>query len=478
MPAPLWPAPTATTPVTATVPLPGSKSVTNRALLLAALADGPGTVRRALRSRDADLMAAALRALGTTLTATGESAAGVDWQVTPGPIRGGAGIDAGLAGTVMRFVPPMAALADGPVAFDGDPHARKRPMGPILDALRSLGARVDNDALPFTISGPLTGGEVTLDASGSSQFVSGLLLTAARFEKGVTIRHVGPPVPSQPHIEMTVQMLRAAGVTVDDSERHVWRVEPGPIAARDMTVEPDLSNAAPFLAAALVTGGTVTIPSWPLETTQAGDALRGLLTSMGATVTRAATPASAPPSATTGRDATDRASHDSGATGRTAHAPRATDRVSHDGGAPAGGGGPGTTDLVVTGTGAILGIDADLREVGELTPTIAALAALASTPSRIRGVGHLRGHETDRLAALATEINRLGGDAEETEDGLIIRPRPLHGGTFRSYDDHRMATAGAVIGLAVPGVAVENIATTAKTLPEFVQMWTAMLAPR
>ncbi|MFG1710616.1 3-phosphoshikimate 1-carboxyvinyltransferase [Nonomuraea sp. M3C6] len=425
MPAPHWPAPTATAPVTATVSLPGSKSVTNRALLLAALADGPGTVRRALRSRDADLMVSALRALGTTLVASNETAEGVDWHVTPGPIRGGAGIDAGLAGTVMRFVPPMAALADGPVYFDGDPHARKRPMGPILDALRMLGARVDNDALPFTISGPLAGGEVTLDASGSSQFVSGLLLTAARFEKGVTIRHVGPPVPSQPHIEMTVQMLRAAGVTVDDRERDVWRVEPGPIAARDMTVEPDLSNAAPFLAAALVTGGTVTIPAWPVSTTQPGDALRGLLTTMGATVTRQ------------------------------------TD-----------------TDLVLTGTGEISGIDADLRDVGELTPTIAALAALATTPSRIRGVGHLRGHETDRLAALATEINRLGGDAEETDDGLIIRPRPLHGGTFHSYDDHRMATAGAVIGLAVPGVEVENIATTAKTLPEFVQMWTAMLEAR
>ncbi|MER6001883.1 3-phosphoshikimate 1-carboxyvinyltransferase [Nonomuraea angiospora] len=425
---PHWPAPTATSPVTATVPLPGSKSVTNRALVLAALADGPGVVRRALRSRDADLMASALRALGATLEPADESAAGVDWHVTPGPIRGGASIDAGLAGTVMRFVPPVAALADGPVAFDGDPHARKRPMGPILDALRSLGARIDSDALPFTISGPLAGGEVTLDASGSSQFVSGLLLTAARFEKGITIRHVGPPVPSQPHIEMTVEMLRAAGVTVDDSESDVWRVEPGPIAARDMTVEPDLSNAAPFLAAALVTGGTVTIPTWPERTTQPGDALRGLLTAMGATVTRS----------------------------------------------------PDGADLVVTGrpTGEITGIDADLHEVGELTPTIAALAALATTPSRIRGIAHLRGHETDRLAALATEINRLGGDAEETADGLIIRPRPLHGGTFHSYDDHRMATAGAVIGLRVPGVEVENIATTAKTLPEFVRMWDGMLEAR
>ncbi|NUW35141.1 3-phosphoshikimate 1-carboxyvinyltransferase [Nonomuraea sp. SMC257] len=422
MPAQHWPAPVATGPVAASVELPGSKSVTNRALVLAALAEGPGIVRRALRSRDADLMVAALRALGATLEPMAETSASVDWRVTPGPVRGGAHVDAGLAGTVMRFVPPVAALADGPVTFDGDPHARKRPMGPILDALRALGARVEGDALPFTVSGPVAGGEVTIDASASSQFVSGLLLTAARFEKGVTIRHSGPPVPSQPHIDMTVQMLRAAGVRVDDGERDVWRVEPGPVAPRDLTVEPDLSNAAPFLAAAMVTGGTVTVPGWPAVTTQPGDALRGLLTDMGATVHLT------------------------------------------DGG-----------ELSVTGAGRIEGIDADLREVGELTPTIAALAALASSPSRVRGVAHLRGHETDRLAALATEINRLGGDAEETDDGLIVRPRPLHGGVFHSYDDHRMATAGAVIGLAVPGVEVENIATTGKTLPEFTAMWASML---
>ncbi|ACZ90976.1 3-phosphoshikimate 1-carboxyvinyltransferase [Streptosporangium roseum] len=421
MSAPLWPAPTATEPVRASVPLPGSKSVTNRALLLAALADGPGTVRLALRSRDADLMADALRALGATMTPSNEGASSVDWAITPGPVAGGARIDVGLAGTVMRFVPPMAALSDGEVFFDGDPHARKRPMGTILAALRALGAEVDNDALPFTVRGPLTGGEVTLDASGSSQFLSGLLLTAARFEKGLTVRHAGPPIPSQPHIRMTVQMLREFGVRVDDSEPDVWRVEPGPIRARDFTVEPDLSNAAPFLCAAMVTGGTVTVPDWPSETTQPGDQLRQLLADMGASVERV----------------------------------------------PGG--------LSVTGTGRVGGIAADLRDVAELTPTIAALAALADSPSRISGVAHIRGHETDRLAALAAEINGLGGDVSETEDGLEIRPRPLTGGVFHTYDDHRMATAGAVIGLAVPGVQVENIATTGKTLPEFASMWADML---
>ncbi|GAA4072617.1 3-phosphoshikimate 1-carboxyvinyltransferase [Nonomuraea soli] len=416
MSAPLWPAPTATAPVTATVPLPGSKSVTNRALLLAALADGPGVVRQALRSRDADLMVHALTALGA-----GFSEERDDYHIVPGPVRGGVSIDVGLAGTVMRFVPPMAALADGEVRFDGDPHARKRPMGPLLDALRALGAHVDNDALPFTLRGPVRGGEVTIDASASSQLVSGLMLTGARFDKGVTIRHAGEPVPSMPHIAMTVQMLRAAGVTVDDSVKDVWHVEPGPIAARDLVVEPDLSNAAPFLAAAMISGGTVIIPAWPYETTQPGDSLRHLLAEMGAEVSL----------------------DDSG--------------------------------LRVTGTGAVSGIDADLHEVGELTPTVAALAALAGSPSRLRGIAHLRGHETDRLKALVTEINLLGGDAEETADGLLIRPRALHGGVFHTYDDHRMATAGAVIGLRVPGVEVENIATTGKTLPEFARMWARML---
>ncbi|MFF4418498.1 3-phosphoshikimate 1-carboxyvinyltransferase [Streptosporangium sp. NPDC001559] len=421
MSAPLWPAPTATSPVHATVSLPGSKSVTNRALLLATLAEGPGTVRRALRSRDSDLMAQALRALGATMTPSGESASSSDWAVTPGPVVGGAHIEVGLAGTVMRFVPPVAALADGEVSFDGDPHARKRPMGVILDALRALGAQVRGDALPFTVRGPLSGGEVTLDASGSSQFLSGLLLTGARFDKGVTVRHQGPPIPSQPHILMTVSMLREYGVRVDDSEPDVWRVEPGPITARDFTVEPDLSNAAPFLAAAMITGGSVTVPDWPTNTTQPGDQLRSLLADMGASVE---------------------------------HTP---------------------LGLTVTGTGSVHGIEADLRDVAELTPTIAALAALADSPSRIGGVAHIRGHETDRLAALVAEINGLGGDANETADGLEIRPRPLRGGVFHSYADHRMATAGAVIGLAVSGVEVEDIATTGKTLPEFASMWADML---
>jgi 3-phosphoshikimate 1-carboxyvinyltransferase len=402
------------------VAVPGSKSITNRALLLAALADAPSVLHRPLRSRDTDLMAAALRALGADIT----EAPNGDWQVTPHELHGPTGIDCGLAGTVMRFVPPAAVVANGEIAFDGDEQARKRPMDTVLDALRALGADITGDTLPFTVhgTGALTGGAVTIDASASSQFVSGLLLSGARYTNGVTVHHDGKPVPSMPHIEMTVAMLREAGVEVDDGEANTWRVLPGPIAGRDWDIEPDLSNATPFLAAAAVTGGSITVTGWPSTTTQPGDGIRAILTEMGATVT-----------------------------------------LDENG-------------LTVTGSGALSGVDSDLHDIGELTPTIAALAVFADSPSRLRGIAHLRGHETDRLAALVTEIRAIGGDAEETEDGLLIRPHPLHGGGWRAYADHRMATAGAIIGLVVPGIAIDDIATTSKTLPDFPGMWRRMLA--
>ncbi|MGW5052914.1 3-phosphoshikimate 1-carboxyvinyltransferase [Actinokineospora sp. NPDC004072] len=418
MPQP-WSAPHAATPVHTTVAIPGSKSITNRALILAALSGGPSRITNALRGRDADLMTGALRALGVPVDADGDAIT----LGAHGGLRGPAVVDCGLAGTVMRFVPPAAALADGEVRFDGDPRARERPMGVILDALRGLGAAVEGDALPFTLAGTggLPGGAVTVDASASSQFVSGLLLSGARYDKGLTVRHDGPPVPSMPHIEMTVAMLREAGVAVDDTEPDTWRVEPGPIAVRDWAVEPDLSNATPFLAAAAVTGGTVTVTGWPATTTQPGDAIRHILTDMGAEV------------------------------------------VLEDGA------------LTVRGPASLSGIDVDLHDEGELAPTVAALAALADGPSRLRGIAHLRGHETDRLAALAAELTGLGGDVAETEDGLAIRPAPLRGGLWRAYADHRMATAGAIVGLRVPGVSVDDIGTTAKTLPDFPDMWARML---
>jgi len=426
-----WVAPRATSPLCAVVPIPGSKSLTNRELVLAALSDGPSVIHRPLRSRDSALMVAALGQLGIEC---GDSlSAGSDTlSVTPAQLTGDVTIDCGLAGTVMRFVPPLAALAKGHVTFDGDDGARLRPMATTIDSLRKLGVEVDDDGrgtLPFTVrgTGQVVGGEISIDASQSSQFVSGLLLVGSRFSNGLTLRHTGEHLPSMPHIEMTVACLRARGVIVTEPERGVWRVEPGPISGIDIDMEPDLSNAAPFLAAALISGGTVTIPYWPRTTTQVGDDLGRYFEEFGAQVTR-------------------------GDRGLTV-----------DGGAGVLGGRP------------IRGVTFDLSTGGELAPSLIALATLATTPSTFTGIAHLRGHETDRLRALVTEINRLGGNATELSDGIHIEPSALHGGSWQSYHDHRMATAGAIIGLAVDGVDVDNIGTTAKTLPDFPAMWAAML---
>jgi 3-phosphoshikimate 1-carboxyvinyltransferase len=374
----------------------------------------------------------ALRQLGATITEVpGDGAFGPDLEVTPlsqAARSARTHIDCGLAGTVMRFVPPLAALRNGVSVFDGDPHARKRPMGTIIEALKALGVALTADdggtpsSLPFTVegTGEVRGGHLVIDASASSQFVSALLLVGSRFTDGLHLEHVGKPVPSLDHINMTVAVLRGVGVSVDDSVPNHWVVAPGPIQAFDQRIEQDLSNAGPFLAAALASGGTVRIPDWPTGTTQVGDLWRSILADMGADVSLA-------------------------------------DGI-----------------LTVTGGPEIKG--ADFPETSELAPTVAALCALASGPSRLTGIAHLRGHETDRLAALVTEINRLGGDAEETSDGLVIRPATLHAGVVHSYADHRMATAGAILGLAVPGIEVQDIATTAKTMPEFPQMWADMLA--
>jgi 3-phosphoshikimate 1-carboxyvinyltransferase len=416
-----WPAPTASGPVGTTLCLPGSKSITARALVLGALASGPSTLRLPLRARDTELMAAGLRAMGTHVSTVDDNR----WLVRPRPLSGPAHVDVGLAGTVMRFVPPVAGLADGPVTFDGDPRARTRPLRPLIQALRSLGVRIDatGGALPLTVhgSGGVAGGEVTINASASSQLVSGLLLAAPRFDRGLVVRHVGPPVPSGPHLRMTVQMLRAAGAAVDESTPDVWAVEPGRLSGRGWDIEPDLSGAVPFFAAALVTGGAVTLLGWPRSSAQPVDRLRGLLEQMGGQVTL------------------------------------------------------GTDGLTVRGTGVVRGLDADLSDVSELTPVLTAVAALADSPSILHGVGHIRGHETDRVAALARELSRLGADVTEHRDGVEVRPRPLRGGVVQTYDDHRMAHAGAVLGLAVPGIVLSDVACTAKTMPDFAALWSTMV---
>jgi 3-phosphoshikimate 1-carboxyvinyltransferase len=421
-----WPAPSTPTPVHATLTIPGSKSQTNRALVLAALAtrQGTSTISGALRSRDTDLMIGALQTLGFDVECVGTDCdLRVGGDLAP---AADARVDCGLAGTVLRFLPPVAALSTETVEFDGDEQARARPIAPLLAGLRALGVRIDGDGLPFRVrgEGSVAGGTVEIDASASSQFVSGLMLSGALFRNGLTIVHTGMSVPSAPHVAMTVSMLRDAGVEVDDTRTNRWTVAPGPVAARHWTIEPDLSNAVPFLSAGAVSGGAVRVTGWPAVSTQPAGAIMAILEKVGAVVRQ---------------------------TG---------------------------SYLEVQGTGQYQGFDVDLHDVGELTPAVAALAAVA-TPgavSRLRGVAHLRGHETDRLAALSAEINGLGGQCEETDDGLVITAAPLHGGVWHSYADHRMAMAGAIVGLRTPGVEVEDIATTAKTLPGFPQMWADMLA--
>jgi len=417
---PVWTTPHRSTPVDAVVTLPGSKSITARALVLAALADGPSRLVRPLRARDTDLMAAGLQALGTEIAEDG-----ADWVVTPQPLRGPAEVDAGLAGTVLRFLPPVAALTSGPVAFDGDPRIRERPNAGLIAGLRALGVQIDDAGrgrAPFTVhgSGAVRGGAVEVDASESSQIVSGLLLAAARFDEGLDLRLTGT-MPSMPHVEMTVTTLRAHGVEVAATERR-WQVSSGPIAARDVLIEPDLSNAAPFLAAALVTGGRVTVRDWPDVTPQPGAQLDRILSAMGAEVTR--TP---------------------------------------DG-------------LQVTGSGEIAPLVADLGEVGELTPVLAALCALADGPSRLTGIGHLRGHETDRLQALDEVLTAVGARVEQLPDGLVIEPGPRRPALLDSYADHRMVHAAAVLGLAIDGVQAGDPGAVAKTLPDFVDRWDALVA--
>jgi 3-phosphoshikimate 1-carboxyvinyltransferase len=430
-----WAAPAASSAVDASVDLPGSKSITNRALVLAALADTPTTIIRPLRARDTDLMAGAIAALGAVVDTGGDGSRTETWVVNPGRAAGPVRVDVGNAGTVLRFVPPMAALAASDVEFTGDPRASARPVGQLLGGLRQAGVHISDGgrgSVPFIVHGrgQARGGAVALDASSSSQLVSGLLLSAPRYEQGIEVRHSGDRVPTAPHIAMTVAMLRAAGAEVETgiaghSSQQVpdyWRVRPGRLAPGTITVEPDLSNAAPFLAAAVVTGGRVTIPGWPADSLQAAGQILDVLEQMGAVCRRT------------------------------------------------------EAGLQIEGTGRIRGISADLRDINEVAPVLTALAALADSPSELTGIGHMRFHESDRLAVLATEIGALGGDVVELTDGLIVRPRPLRAAAnpFDSHDDHRMVMAAAVLGLAVPGLRVRNAATVGKTFPAFLSLWSQL----
>ena len=448
-----WPAPTIdasnrAVAIDSTITIPGSKSVTNRALILAAISQTPSRLRKPLSSRDTDLMVKGLRSLGCQIDEV-KTDEGFDYLITPNKLVGPTQIDVGNAGTVMRFLPPIAALANGLIHFDGDARSHERPLGPVISALEQLGISIEHGnkyRLPLTIngSGKIAGGEIEVDASASSQFVSALLLLGPATENGITVKHVGSTLPSQPHIDMTVQMLRQFGATVEVVGNSTWIVLPSKLTGQDLTIEPDLSNAAPFMAAAMITGGRVVIKDWPKITTQPGDQLRKIFSDMGAQISFI----------------------------EDGLAVQGKSSVSSDNDAAG-----------LTGITGLTGIDVDLHDVGELTPSIAAVAALASTPSALRNIEHLRLHETDRLSALANEINKLGGDVTQTASDLMINPKPLKLSAatptdhylFNTYEDHRMATAGAIIGLVVPGVIVENIETTKKTLPDFPGLWRQML---
>ncbi|CAB5149311.1 unannotated protein [freshwater metagenome] len=448
-----WPAPTIdasnrAVAIDSTITIPGSKSVTNRALILAAISQTPSRLRKPLSSRDTDLMVKGLRSLGCQIDEV-KTDEGFDYLITPNKLVGPTQIDVGNAGTVMRFLPPIAALANGLIHFDGDARSHERPLGPVISALEQLGISIEHGnkyRLPLTIngSGKIAGGEIEVDASASSQFVSALLLLGPATENGITVKHIGSTLPSQPHIDMTVQMLRQFGATVEVVGNSTWIVLPSKLTGQDLTIEPDLSNAAPFMAAAMITGGRVVIKDWPKVTTQPGDQLRKIFSDMGAQISFV----------------------------EDGLAVQGKSSVSGDNNAAG-----------LTGLTGLTGIDVDLHDVGELTPSIAAVAALASTPSALRNIEHLRLHETDRLSALANEINKLGGDVTQTASDLMINPKPLKLSAatptdhylFNTYEDHRMATAGAIIGLVVPGVIVENIETTKKTLPDFPGLWRQML---
>lgn len=414
-----WETPYAEAELDAVVRVPGSKSMMARALILAALASGPSTIRRPLIARDSLLMAEGLRSIGVAVDTSDDEL----WVVTPGTFKGGTEIDCGLAGTVMRFLPPVAALADGPVAFDGDPHARKRPNDGVIKALRDLGVAIEDGgrlALPFTVNahGSVKGGALEIDASKTSQLVSALLMAAPRFEQGLDLRHIGDkPVPSRPYLDMVVHMLRQAGADVDDSEPNRWRVAPGELQGREWVIEPDLQNAAPFLIAAATVGGRVTVEGWPTETTQAGDKIRDLLVQLGS-------------------------------------------RVEWSRGG-----------LTVIGSPSVAPIELDLADAAELTPTLAALFGVNKGPFAIRGVAHIRGHETDRVSALVTELRRIGADVDEFEDGFRINKGGNATGTWETYDDHRMAHAGAVAGLVVPGLVLSDVSCVSKTWPDFAEAW-------
>ncbi len=402
-------------PIDATVALPGSKSITNRALVCAALADGTSVLRGVLHADDTVAMVEALRTLGVEVTGTGHG----ELTVTGTTERRAGVVDARQSGTTARFLLPLLALGEGTSSLDGDAQLRDRPMGPTFDALRAAGVRIEEQAgagrLPVTVAGPLRAAALEVPGDVSSQFLTGLLLVGPATADGLEVT-VTTELISRPYVDMTVTVMEAFGAVVDRAEvggRESWHVSPERYRATGYDIEPDASAASYAWAAAVVTGGRVTVPGLHRGSLQGDVGFADVLGQMGAQVTW----------------------HDDAVT-------------------------------VAAGEG-LRGVDVDMAHISDTVPTLAVVAALAEGTTTIRGVGFIRDKESDRIAAPVAELRRCGVDAEGTDDGLVIRPGPLRPATFETYRDHRMAMAFALLGLAAPGMAISDPGCVAKTFPGY-----------
>lgn len=408
-------------PLDAVVRVPGSKSITNRALLCAALADGRSTLRGCLVADDVEAMRGAVIALGARVDVEdgGETlvVTGCDPRTAARPLD----VDARDSGTTSRFVLPAVALAGVRSVVDGSPQLRRRPFGPLVEALRALGSTVDDlgapGCLPVAVTGPLQGGRAELPGHLSSQFLSGLLLAAPLMPAGLEVVLTSPAV-SLPYLTMTTAVMRAFGADTPQTPigragPDVFRVRAGRYRATDFDVEPDASAASYFLAAAVVAGGRVRVDGLGTASLQGDVGFADVLERMGARVER--TPSS----------------------------------------------------ITVTSTGELRGVDVDLADISDTAQTLAAVAVHASGPTRVRGIEFIRRKETDRITAVVTELRRAGIDARETEGGFTIVPGVPRPTRFATWQDHRMAMSLALLGLRHPGIELSDPGCVAKTYPGY-----------
>ena len=407
----------ATGPLDATVEVPGSKSLTNRALVAAGLARGPSTITGALQADDTEAMVGCLCSLGIDVLADWDAAEVTVTGCDGEPPSTDAELDARLSGTTSRFVLPVAALGSGRYTVDGAPPLRQRPFGPTVAALRDLGAHVDEPGgpglLPLVVSGgPVAGGEVSLPGDASSQFVSGLLLAAPAMRDGLVV-HVPTALVSQPYVDMTVEVMRAFGAVVDRPADATWIVAPTGYDGIRYAVEPDASAASYCFAAAAICGGSVTVPGLTRSSNQGDVAFVDVLERMGAEVTH------------------------------------------------------GADHLTVTGTGELRGIELDMADLSDTAQTLAAVAVFADGPTRVTGIGFIRAKETDRIGAVVTELQRCGIDAEEEADGFVVHPGEPRPAVVQTYDDHRMAMSFALLGLRVDGIEIADPDVVGKTFPRY-----------